>query len=111
MTAVALAQGEFVDCLTCNGAGETGTGERERETGVYITTDCQDCGGDGHVDARYVETCEGCKSRLWAGTGCSHHGTQCEACKPYRCDDCLDEVRGVRSAEDLRVLLMFGGLS
>lgn len=95
MTAVALAQCEHVPCITCGGSGELGTGEREYETGVYITTNCHACGGDGHVDARWVLVCRGCGEAFWAGTGCEHHGINCEACMPANCTDCRDEARHV----------------
>ena len=95
MTAVEVVRGEYATCLACGGGGVLGTGEREWETGEHITTRCHTCAGDGTVDADWVLTCDGCTEPFWAGEGCTHHGTHCEACKPARCDDCLDEARHV----------------
>lgn len=96
-------------CVDCNGSGETGTGDRERETGVYITTDCSSCGGTGQVDARWVSECQGCKGRFWTGDGCTHGDTLCTDCRP-RCPECIQEQAADAAAEAQRdALVMAGG--
>lgn len=105
MTAVALAQGEFVECLTCKGAGELGTGGRDRETGVWDTVDCHTCRGDGTVDAEWVSTCACCSVAFWAGTGCTHNEVLCSDCRG-RCTDCVDEARADSGADDPWAVLL-----
>lgn len=34
-------------CRNCNGSGEVGTGERERDTGAYVTRPCRECNATG----------------------------------------------------------------
>lgn len=96
----------YAECLTCTGAGEVGTGDRERETGVWVTVDCHSCKGDGTVDAEHVQVCACCAGAFWAGAGCDHRGEPlCSSCKG-RCTDCTDEARADSGADDPWAVLL-----
>lgn len=94
MTAVALAQGEFVDCPDCDGQGVT----TKPLYGRFVFADvveraCTACQTTGVVDAERVAICSVCTGVIWAEDACQHRDEpRCTNCAG-RCSDCDLEAR------------------
>lgn len=107
---VAKAEAEgWAPCVECKGSGLTSDGEREHETGQWVTDPCTYCGGDGHVDADWVAECANHKTPFWAGDGCDHVVTLCPECREH-CPECMNEARDDAAYDAYREMELLGDL-
>lgn len=104
MTAVAIAQGEYVDCPDCDGQGVRSVRNHGRHAvDEHTDTPCSACGGTGLVDAERVRTCEDCQTAYWLEVGGCTHRDLCADCGPL-CKDCTREAAEDREFDAWREL-------
>lgn len=105
---VAKAEAEgWAPCVECKGSGLTSAGDREHETGEWVTEPCTFCNGDGHVDADWVAECANHKTPFWAGDGCDHVITLCAECREH-CPECMNEARDDAAYDAYREMELLG---
>lgn len=99
MSAVAIAQGEFIDCPDCEGRGERYINVRRGEHAMEADTiACGLCEGTGKVDADLVRRCVDCQVAYHVEFGGCAHLDRCEPCGG-ECIECRRESAAEAAAE------------
>lgn len=99
MTAgLVIVEPDDVDCPSCEGRGEEGTGRYEHDTGAEITRDCSTCHGTGQLDRELVRECEDCQGAYLVEMGGCEHRDLCPTCGPV-CRQCFRDQAYEAQAE------------